>query len=131
MKKQLIAHIAKQLKSYGYTVYIAKSSEYGFYTDGVRVVSFGGSWSWSVDFSGNYYPTGRNAHENGRSIGMGWKIEGGEELSDISAEQAEQFIKCGAPNWAVRGLPFAYTTPEQYLKTYGGSSGYVEFTEKE
>jgi hypothetical protein len=120
MKKELIQNIAKQLKSYGYTVYIAKSGEYGFYTDGEKVVSFGGSWCFSVDFSGNY------KSERMTSTGTGWQIA--KEMGIITEEQAEQFIKACAPHWATNGIPVKYTTPEQYLKTYGSSSGYVEFT---
>jgi hypothetical protein len=120
MKKELIQNIAKQLKSYGYKVYIAKNGEYGFYTEGVKVVSFGGSWCFSVDFSGNY------SSKEMRQTGTGWQIA--KDMGVITKEQAEQFIKTGAPHWATSGIPVKYTTPEQYLKMYGSSSGYVEFT---
>lgn len=120
-KQELIAHIAQQLKSYGYTVYVAKSGDYGFYTDGSRVVSFGGYWNFSVDFSGNY-----RAGENARSCGTGWQMEGGKELTGIDMYTAERFIKADAPRWATQGYAVTYTTPEQHLKTYGSSSGYTE-----
>ena len=123
MKKELIAHIARQLHSYGYTVYLAKSGEYGFYTDGKRVVSFGGHWNFCVDFSGNY-----NAGENAKYCGTGWQIA--KELTSISAEAAEIFIKAYAPSWAIGGRAVSYTTPEQHLKTYGKSSGYTLYTEE-
>lgn len=42
-KKEIIQETCKALQSYGYTVYIARSKEYGFYTDGNRVICFGGS----------------------------------------------------------------------------------------
>jgi hypothetical protein len=118
MKKELIATIAQKLKSYGYTVYISKSGEYGFYTDGNKVVSFGGYWNFSVDFSGNY---------NSRNCGTGWQLEGGKELTDIDEHTAEAFIKATAPRWATKGEVVTYTTPELHLRTYGNSSGYTEF----
>lgn len=120
MKKQLIGHIAQRLRSYGYTVYIAKTGEYGFYTDGVKVVSFGGHWQWSVDFSGNYKTNAPH------QTGTGWRIAG--ELSDISEDQARAFINATAPDWATRGASIVkYETPAQHLQTYGSSSAYVEF----
>jgi hypothetical protein len=117
MKRELINHIAQQLKSYGYPVYISKDGTYGFYTDGERVVSFGGQWAFSVDFSGNYSTTAP------RSCGTGWQIA--KELHDINQYTAESFIKANAPRWAVGDAKVQYTTPEQHLKTYGASSGYT------
>jgi len=122
MKKALIAHIAQRLKSFGYTVYIAEDGTYGFYTDDTRVVSFGGQWNFSVDFSGNYITSAP------QQTGTGWGISGGRELSDIDAETARRFITENAPQWATRGASVVkYTTPEQYLKTYGPSSRYTRF----
>lgn len=115
MKQALIAQIAEQIKSYGYKVYIAKDGRYGFYTDGVRVVSFGGQWNFSVDFSGNY---------QSRKCGTGWQQA--TELTAIDAEAAEKFIKASAPQWATKGEVVTYTTPEQHLSMYGSSSGYTE-----
>lgn len=120
MKKQLIAEIAQQLKSFGYIVYLSEDGHHGFYTDGQRVVSFGGSWEFYVDFSGNY-----NAGANARTCGTGWGIA--KECTSITAEEAEKYVKANAPRWATNGLAVTYTTPEQHLATYGGSSGYVEF----
>ena len=119
-KQALIQHIAQRLNAFGYTVYIAERGEYGFYTDGVRVVSFGGSWSTMVDFTGNYITSAP------RATGTGWGIPGGKELCDITEEQARAFIKSNAPDWATRGASSVrYTTPEQYLKTYNPSSRYA------
>lgn len=115
-KKQLINHIAEKLHGYGYTVYLSASGEYGFYTDGDRVVSFGGHWSTMVDFSGNYAPS--------RESGTGWGIA--KEQTDITREQADAYVKADAPSWTRNKNPI-YTTPEQHLKTYGQSSGYVKF----
>jgi hypothetical protein len=119
-KKELVARIANALKSYGYDVHLSKSREYGFYTNGSRVVSFGGTWSWSVDFSGNY---------RSNACGTGWQIA--TELSSISEEQAAAFIAAGAPNWATRGEAVTLTTPEKYMATYGQSSGFTAFSDSE
>lgn len=117
MKKELIAKIAAQLKSYGYTVYISKTGEYGFYTDGKRVVSFGSSWDFCVGYSGNY---------KSRHAGCGWQIEGGDGLGAIDKSTAKLFIEANAPRWATKGETVTYTTPEQHLKMFGASSGYKE-----
>lgn len=115
MKKELIAHIAQKLHSFGYTVYLSDDGRHGFYTDGKRAVSFGGQWNFCVDFSGNY-----KASQTG---GTGWQIAA--EQSDINAEQAHAYITADAPQWANKNP--IYTTPEQHLETYGRSSGYKKF----
>ena len=114
-KKELIQHIADQLLSYGYRVFISGNGEYGFYTDGKRVISFGGQWKWSVDFSGNY---------RSKSCGTGWQIA--KELCDITEDQAHQFIQSNPPHWATNGESVTMTTPEQHLKMYQSSSKYTE-----
>ena len=119
MKQQLIKDIAKQLISYGYTVYLSSDGKYGFYTDGNRCVSFGGSWQFCVDFSGNYKSS---------KDGTGWRIA--EEKVSISEDEAREYIQSNAPLWATREK-VAYTTPEQHLKTYGKSSGYTQFKNDE
>lgn len=117
MKTQLINDIAYTLHSYGYAVYLSKDKQHGFYTDGKRVVSFGGQWNFAVDFSGNYAPTKRS--------GTGWSIA--KEQSEITPEQAEAYIKANAPTWTGNTNP-TYTTPEQHLRTYGRSSGYQAYS---
>lgn len=114
-KKELIAEVCKALVSYGYDVYVSKSKEYGFYTDGNRVVSFGGYWNFCVDFSGNYFPS--------KYSGTGWQIAA--EQGVPTKEEAERYIKANAPLWANKNP--TYTTPEQHLKTYGCNSGYTLF----
>lgn len=113
MKKELVQHIAQKLIGFGYDVYLSKDGRHGFYTDGLRVVSFGGSWEFFVDFSGNYIPS--------KNSGTGWMIA--KEQSDVSAEQAARYIKANAPAWT-GNIRAVYTTPEQHLNTYGRSSGY-------
>ena len=116
IKKQLINDIANKLTSYGYTVYLSADKLHGFYTNGVRVVSFGGQWNFSVDFSGNYAPS--------KTSGTGWQIA--KEQTDITQEQAQRYISATAPSWTNNRNPID-TTPEQHLKTYGKSSGYEKF----
>jgi hypothetical protein len=119
MKKELIQHIAKNLHSFGYDVYLSADGRHGFYTNGKRVVCFGGQWNFSVDFSGNYLPT--------RTSGTGWSIAN--EQADITKEQADSYINPNAPRWTGNTSPI-YTTPEQHLKTYGESSGYAKFNQE-
>lgn len=118
-KTELILKIANALDGYGYDVYLAKSGEYGFYTNGQRVISFGGFWNFSVDFSGNY-KTNRPAQ-----CGTGWSIA--KEMGVPSEEEAKRFIEAGAPRWAVGDASWRFTTPEEHLATYGRSSGYTKF----
>ena len=116
MKKQLVKHFADKIVSFGYTVYIAKSGTYGFYTDGKRCVSFGGTWNFSLDISGNY----KSNH-----CGTGWQIE--KEIYNFDKSDAEKWINTNPPYWATNGEPVKLTTPEQHLQIYGKSSGYTEY----
>lgn len=115
METQLVHDTATALTSYGYIVYLSKNKQHGFYTDGRRVVSFGGQWNFSLDFSGNY----RSQH-----CGTGWQIA--KEQGVPTKEQADYWINANAPSWTDNKNP-VYTTPEQHLKTYGQSSGYEKF----
>ena len=118
MKTQLILHIANQLTSYGFDVYVSANGRHGFYTNGRRVVSFGGQWNFFVDFSGNYAPSQKS--------GTGWQIA--KEQADITKDQADAYISANAPSWANTNP--TYTTPEQHLKTYGISSKYTKFNQE-
>ena len=116
MKKGLICAAAMALVGYGYRVWISADGRHGFYTDGRRVVSFGGPWEFMLDFSGNYRPT--------MSSGTGWQIA--KEQGVPSAEEARAWVTANAPTWTRNAKP-VYTTPDEHLKTYGKSSGYTEF----
>jgi len=116
-KKQLVIATAVALTSYGYDVYLSRSGKFGFYTDGKRVVSFGGSWNFSLDFTGNYAPS--------RECGTGWQIA--TEHGVPTKEQADAWISESAPHWTGNKNPI-YTTPERHLKTYGVSCGYSKFS---
>jgi hypothetical protein len=89
-----------------------------FYTDGQRVVSFGGQWESLVDFSGNYAPS--------KTSGTGWLIA--KEQTGVTKDQATDYIIANAPQWA--NINPIYTTPEQHLNTYGISSGYTKFNQE-
>ena len=115
-KEQLIHEVATALDSYGYDVYISKDKRHGFYTDGARVVSFGGQWNFCVDFSGNY----KSQH-----CGSGWLIA--KEKGVPTKEEAGAYIKALPPHWATNGESVRQTTSEQHLATYGKSSGYTKF----
>lgn len=116
-KQQLVLATAEALTSYGYDVYLSRSGEFGFYTDGKRVVSFGGSWNFSIDFTGNYVPAPQ--------CGTGWQIA--TEHGVPTAHQAELWISQNAPFWTGNKNPI-YTTPERHLKTYEASCGYSKFS---
>lgn len=118
--KELIKSTADKLTKYGYTVFLSDDQRHGFYTDGRRVVSFGGQWNFMIDFSGNYTPS--------KTSGTGWGIAS--EKTDITAAQAARYIEANAPSWTGNTSP-TYTTPEQHLKTYGKSSGYKQHQPQE
>ena len=112
-KQQMLAELVPVLRSYGYEVYLSKNQEYGFYTDGTRVVSFGTGIA-GLSFYGNYSPS--------VTSGTGWAIAKNRE--EPSSIEAERWIKACAPSFYNNPNP-NYTTPEQYLKTYQ-SSGFTK-----
>ncbi len=116
-RQQLVAELAEQILEQGYRPFIAKSGEYGFFTDkdGTRVISFGCDLS-GVNFSGNYKTSAP------RSTGTGWRI-----ADTISGPfDCEQLFNSYAPQWAVGSATWRYATLADHLKTYQASSGYVE-----
>lgn len=122
-KRELIRSIATNLRKYGYTVYLAERGTYGFYTDGRRVVSFGGHWEHCANFSGNY----RALTEAGRRyMGDGWGIASVE--TPINRREAGEYIAAIPPRWATGGYPYSLTTPEEYLVLHQKSSRFQEFT---
>lgn len=116
-KQELVRETALALTSYGFDVYLSKTGEHGFYTDGVRIVSFGSPWNSSLDFCGNYHPS--------RLSGTGWQIT--KDHGVPTKEEADRWIKENSPGWC-KNPTSIYTTPEQHLKTYGASSGYTKFS---
>lgn len=116
MKKLWAKEMAITLISYGYQVYLSKSGEYGFYTDGQRVVSFEFCLGVSK-ISGNYISKAP------RYSGTGWIIA--DAVGDITPEQAAEFLATPAPRYATQGHEFRYTTPDEHVKLWG-ASGYTE-----
>lgn len=118
--KQEMAHeLARALVGYGLTVYLSKNEEYGFYTDGTRVVSFGTGIA-GLSFYGNYSPSATSA-----TSGTGWAIA--KDRGVPSSLEAERWLKTNAPSFCNNPSP-SYTSPEKYLATYG-SSGFTIFKE--
>jgi hypothetical protein len=111
-KKEAVKQLAVKIMAAGFRVFIAARGTHGFYTDnaGSRVVSFqydlGG-----IKFTGNYKTN------QPRSTGTGWGLE-----HDNFLEMFNQ----AAPNWALRGATWTYTTLAQHLAAYQSSSLYVE-----
>jgi len=89
-EKKMINEVVEELLAQGFTVYLAKRGNYGFYTDdtGEKTVSFEADLL-SVKFSGNYVPL---YHGVGRKIGTGWRLE---------KDTYRNMLRAGAPRWAV------------------------------
>lgn len=111
--KELMQEIAAALDGYGYDTYLSKDGTHGFYTNGTRVVSFGGRYL-AASFYGNYLPA--------PGCGTGWVIA--KDTSVPSKEEAERYLRDNGL-WANRNP--TYMTPEQHLKTYA-ASGFVKFS---
>ena len=105
--------VATEIKNAGFDVYLSNNGEYGFYTDGKRVVSFNDDLG-GVCLSGNYMPQ--------PTLGSGWRLDASE--LELSTEYLQHKLNERAPRWATNGLAVDYTTPEYYLKVYGESSGF-------
>lgn len=113
-------NFAKRISALGFTVFIAKSGDYGFITDDKRerVLSFG--WR-DYNLSGNYGPPSTES-------GTGWQMS--QTPGDLrTAEDVQRALYATAPDWTRRGDKGwkHYTTVDQHLAHYGKSSGYVEW----
>jgi hypothetical protein len=112
-KIEATVELAQRIKAAGFRVFLAKRATYGFYTDaeGSRVVGFqydlGG-----FSFTGNYQTS------QPRSTGTGWQLTAS---SDFSA-----MFKQFAPQWALRGASWRFTTLAEHLAMYQASSQFVE-----
>lgn len=106
--KEYANSIARELRSFGLTVWIAERGTYGIFSDhaGERVIS------WQVNdglkFSGNYTPS--------RISGTGWRIG---EVFPRDRVAALEMLYTLAPRWA-NEAPH-YTTVEKYLDVYKSS----------
>lgn len=124
-KAEAVVKLAKEISEAGFRVFIAKSGNYGFYTDaeGTRVVSFQYDLA-GYKFSGNYKAV--NVAKDGRSVGQGW-IMG--DYHELNADQFKNLFASTAPHWATKGLDVTLTTLAEHLDTYQKSSFYVEYPE--
>ena len=101
---------ARAVAAQGFAVYLAQRGNYGFYTDGKRVVSFSLElFGGGVRLTGNYRP--------GKNTGTGWHIRDGATPTHAAAALASNAPRKFNPSPV-------YTTPEEHLQTYGESSGY-------
>lgn len=110
-KQEVIAKLAQEILAAGYRVFLAKSGEYGFYTDaeGTRVVSFQYGLCGGAEYSGNYKT------EHPSQNGSGWGM--------YTASFDDMFR--ATPHVRVHGW-WRYTTLAEHLNSYGSSSGYTE-----
>lgn len=113
-KKELIARFADNLKSQGFTVYMAASGTYGFYSDETekRVVSFHYDFG-GVKLGGNYHAS--------RQSGTGWDM--GTIGVNADAKELRERLYAIAPAWTANTNP-KYCTVADQLERYGQSSGY-------
>lgn len=112
-KEKAVKELAAEIKAAGFRVFIAKSGTHGFYTDGAgsRVVSF------QFDLGGFMF-TGNYKTDQPRSTGTGWVCSEGD---------FQNMFNQHAPQWAVHGANWKYTTLAQHLATYQASSQYTEY----
>ena len=109
----MILEVSEEIKKQGFQVFVANSGEYGFYTDGKKVISFQIEFG-SIAFSGNYKT------DNPRSTGNGWRI-----CDSIPASLTDT-LNSMPPQWAVGNSRWTFTTLKQHLDTYQKSSRYTE-----
>lgn len=105
--------IAREAIAEGFRAYIAEKGNYGFFTDGARVVSF------QVDHFDTRY-TGNYRTSNPKNTGTGWELGSGNGYADM--------LNQSPPRWAHHGASWRYTTPAEHLAAYGPSSKYQEVT---
>jgi len=111
-KKEETKKLAESIVEDGYRAYIAEGGTYGYFTDGIKVVSFqydlGG-----FSFGGNYKSS------DGRACGGGWRLEDSNTFRGL--------ISQSPPNWTrVHQTKWHYTSPEEHRKQFQSSSRYTE-----
>lgn len=110
------AEFAARIKALGFTVWLAKSHDYGFITDdsAARVLSFSFT-DWSL--GGNYGPPSKTS-------GTGWRME--QSPGSLTTAQAvRDALYSHAPRFCGDGWKY-YTTVAQHIGQYGSSSGYYQ-----
>ena len=119
-ERDIVIDFAHRALKLGYQVFIAKRGTYGYYTDGLHVVSFQCDYG-GVQLSGNYKTS------QPRKTGNGWRIyDDSYAIDDTAITQA---IGTKPPRWAVGNATWTLTTPEQHRAAYQDSSQYVEYRE--
>ena len=105
--------IAQAAVAAGFRAYIAEQGNYGFFTNGARVVSFEVN-HFQTKYSGNYITS------DPKKTGTGWELSSGNGYAAMIAQNA--------PRWAVGSATWRHTTEAEHLATYGASSKYQEVT---
>ena len=117
--KDETSFFAGRISQMGFTVYVAKSGDYGFITDdkASRVLSF--SFTDGGSLSGNYGPPSTQS-------GTGWRmVKGPDSLK--TADDVREALYASPPDW-LRGKGWRYlSTVAQYLQHYGPSSQFKLF----
>jgi len=120
-KQETIIEFADKVKSFGYSVYLAESEEYGFWvTKQNRIISFQTDSLSGIAISGEYKPVN---HMDGKKIGTGWRIAT-ISADKISPEIIEEISHEAAPYWAIKDKAITYPTLEEHLARYQSSSKY-------
>ena len=111
--------VAATIMEAGFTVYLARSEEYGFFTNTEEkvLVSFG-NFGFNARFSGNY------AAQRGSGCGCGWIID---DVYPLNAEKVREIFQQAhcPPQWAIGSNTVKLCTVESHLKIYT-SSGFTK-----
>ena len=118
-RKQLVTNLAKQLKSYGYTVYLPDSRLYGFYTDGTCVVNFGDGYD---PFGANFY--GNFKGDLGQRTR--WLLKQGIDFATVTKKQACYFLAQTPPRHR-GGKGNKKLTLDEFMEDHLEPCGYTIF----
>ena len=115
--KKMIEQLTKNILRAGLRPFVAKSGNYGFFTDmkGSRVVSFQAKFD-GIHYSGNYET------DNPGITGTGWVI-GDKDGLDHNFFALYETIP---PRWAVCNSVWHMTSLIEHIGHYGNSSDYTE-----
>lgn len=113
-QKEILGNEVNKIQKAGFKVFLSKNGQgdYGFYTDGERIVSFQFDFS-SIVFSGNY---------KSKKSGTGWRLGDGLSYS--------QMIKTYPPNWITCHDEIKMASIKDYLKGYQRSSKFKLIKDK-
>jgi hypothetical protein len=114
--KEIAKEVVDCVKNAGYRAFLAKSRDYGFFTDteGSRIISFGVDLG-TVKLSGNY------STNQPKQTGTGWRICEGFDCSKIN-----EYFNTLPPRWAVGSSDWKLTDLENHLRVYQQSSQFTE-----